>query len=236
MQQFLKAGSLPGLEGINRLLGLWYMQKGASADGRSRLSQSSQRRLCGISKSHNCLLNCSVSGFPQTRSGWAAGFFARRAYVNERIIGLLLADGKSAEALQYAELAKARALQDVMAAGSSKAACRPVEPTELSQHPFRLAKEVAAVEYFLGSERAWVFLIHTLGHVSAYPLLRKNALPTASRDLVARIRLFLATVSRSSIYTRQENGDSMEEWKRCGSHVARRAARLLQRSCSQNQS
>ena len=36
-----------------------------------------------------------------------AGFFARRAYVNEGIIELLLADGKSAEALQYAELAKA---------------------------------------------------------------------------------------------------------------------------------
>ena len=75
-------------------------------------------------------------------------------------------------------------LQDVMAAGSSKASAGANEPTDLSHFLSDWPKEVAAVEVlFSGSERAWVFLINTSGQVSAYPLLGGSGLPTESWDL-----------------------------------------------------
>ena len=119
-----------------------------------------------------------------------AGFFARRAYINEQIIELLLADGQDAEALRYAELAKARALHDLLATRGTRDngdAARDV-PAMLRAWP----KQVAAVEYFLGTERAWVFVVDVGGKVKAHPLLAAPGKPLATRDLVARVRRFIA--------------------------------------------
>ncbi len=201
MQEFLQAGSLPGVEGVQRLLGLWYMRQAASADGKVGIAEARQAALRHL-KIAQLLAELLREQIPTDQIGLGrAGFFARRAYVNESIIELLLAEDKFAEALQYAELAKARALQDVMAAGSSKATARANEPTDLSHFVSDWPKEVAAVEYFLGSERAWVFLINTSGQVSAYPLQAESGRPTKSRDLVARISRFLALQFPGSPYT-----------------------------------
>ncbi len=50
-----------------------------------------------------------------------------------------------------------------------------------------------ALEYFLTTERAWLFVVNTAGKVKAYPLLDEAGQPLAARELVARVQACLAT-------------------------------------------
>lgn len=185
MQHYLAAGSLAGAEGLHRLLGLLQLQESASADARNgALDHFLIAQL---------LAETLRDRIPTDRVGLSrAGFFARRAYVNERIVELLLADGRATEALGYAELAKARALEDVLAVGAPGAASEPSARRELSKILAQWPEDVAAVEYFLGSRAAWGFVIDTTGTVSSYPLVDEEGEPIASRDLVARVVRFLS--------------------------------------------
>jgi hypothetical protein len=112
---YVQTGALAGLEGIERLLGLLELR--APEDDKSGpLSDESRRAaLCHFRISHLLAEFLRVQ-VPADRVGRTrASFFARRSYVNERIVELLIANSEDQEALRFAELAKARALQDLLA-------------------------------------------------------------------------------------------------------------------------
>jgi hypothetical protein len=108
-----QAGMLLGQESVHRLLGLCCLHAAEAMAGPAATA-SSQAALRHLLVSH-ALSEVLRQRFPADRAGLSrAGFFARRAYVTERIVELLLEEGKDEEALGYAETMKSRALQDVL--------------------------------------------------------------------------------------------------------------------------
>ena len=175
---YVEAESLTGAESALRLLGLIEKKQ---IDVALRHLQTS-----------HLLTEILRARIPADRAGRSrAGFFARRAYVTERMIELLIARGDAAPALAMAEAAKARSLQDVLAQrGVATAADNTRSFTELlADWP----KDIAAIEYYLGTERAWGFVISPQGKVSAWQLKSAEGNPIASRDLVRRVQLLLTS-------------------------------------------
>ncbi len=177
-RQFLEAGSLAGVEGIHRLLGLMARQLDTADTGKP---------LNHFLISH-LLTETLRERLPTDQLGLSlAGFLARRAYVNEQIVELSIAAGQHAAALRFAELAKARALRDVL---EVRGLTQPKSADATDQVEKLLSAwptDVAALEYFLGTRRAWVFLIKS-GEVTAHPMLDADGQPLESRDLIARVQ------------------------------------------------
>jgi CHAT domain-containing protein len=195
-QRYLDGGSLPGVEGCERLLGLCSLRS-AKPDSGAEAVAARQEALRHFQISH-LLAEVLREQCPADRVGLArAGFFARRAYVNERIVELLVSQGNAAEALSYVELAKARTLGDVLAA-KGKGVDEAGGSRTLAEIRASWPKDVAALEYFLGTEQAWVFLVKTDGNVAVARLTDANGAPLASRDLVARVQTFLAELDHSA--------------------------------------
>ena len=189
---YQQAGSLVGAESVERLIGLAGRRAAAEAGDAAAADKENKEALKHFQIAHQ-LSEVLRDRYPPDRSGVTrAGFFARRAYVNEQIVDLLTAEGdgkNDVEALHYAELAKARALQDLLAGrgvGTDGSHARDLDEI-LHDWP----KDMAALEYFLGSERAWVFVVAPGGTVKAYPLLDEKGKPLASRDLVAQVEQLL---------------------------------------------
>jgi len=176
---YVRTGTLSGVEAIERLLGMV-----ATADRGVAL------RHLSIS---NALSEVLREQIPADQIGLSrSGFFARRAYVNERLIELLLEEGKPAEALAALEAAKGRSLKDVLAsagirddADDEKRDIRPVDEILVDW-----SKEIAAVAYHIGSEKCYGFLIID-GNVEVFPLL-DDGKPISSRDLVALVQQYLS--------------------------------------------
>ena len=98
---YVRTGTLSGVEAVERLLGML-----ETTDRTAALKHLS------ISNALSEVLREQV---PADQIGLSrAGFFARRAYVNERLIELFLQEGKNVEALTILEAAKGRALTDVL--------------------------------------------------------------------------------------------------------------------------
>ncbi len=187
---YAEAESLTGVEGVERLLGM--------IDARTTNAKTIPNReqidgaLRHLQTSHR-LTELLRERIPADRAGRSrAGFFARRAYVNERIIELLLARGDHAQALAMAEGAKARSLQDVLAQRGVNAEQATDNSRSLEVLLADWPADTAAVEYFLGTERAWVFVVNPKGKVQAWPLMDAAGHPIASRDLVRRVQQLLA--------------------------------------------
>ena len=176
---FVEAESLTGVESVERLLGL--IEKKDSAAAFRHLQTS------------HLLTELLRARIPPDRAGRSrAGFFARRAYVTERMIELLIAQNKPAEALRTAEAAKARSLQDVLAQRGV------TTPSDYNARDIDVLlagwpKDVAAVEYFLGTERVWGFVVNQQGKVTAWQLQSADGQPLASRDLVRRVQSLLTS-------------------------------------------
>lgn len=188
MRYYMEAGSLTGIESVQRLLGLITRkdETAAPADKKATLRDQALKHFL-ISHHLSELLR---ERFPTETSGRSrAGFFARRAYVNEQIIELHIAANRPQDALRFAELAKARAMQDVLAA-RRKADRDAAEPVPMDEWLAKWPKGVAAVEYFLGSENAFVFVIAG-GKVTARRLTDADDKPIAPSSLVAKIRTYL---------------------------------------------
>jgi CHAT domain-containing protein len=183
----LEAGHLAGAENVYRTLGLVAAQSSTS-DGRS----DALRNL----RIAHLITESLRERFPPDRSGMTtAGFFARKAYVSQKIVELLLADGKADEALRYAEQAKARSLQDVLAANGARGATRPGDAAAV------LAKwpaNAAAVEYFLGTDEAYVLVVSPRGKVTAHKLIGADGKPVDPPRLIARVRNVLAEMEGQS--------------------------------------
>jgi CHAT domain-containing protein len=195
---YLHAGALAGVESGHRTLGLLHLRQAEASEDPTAAEAARKQALRHLMLSH-ILSETLREQIPADQIGLSrAGFFARRAYVNEQICRLLIAEGKPAEALRYAELAKARALGDVLALAVDGSADGTLEPRDLSEILADWPEDVAAVEYFLGTEEAWLFLIDTSGSVTARVLEDGRGRPLSSRDLVARVRSFLARIDHQA--------------------------------------
>jgi CHAT domain-containing protein len=180
---YLEVGHLAGVETIERIIGLSYLRS-AGSDAEAR--QTALKHL----KTALLISEELRERFPSDRTGRTrAGFFARKAFVSEKIVELLLHDGKDAEALGCAELTKARALQDLLAADGTRTTDwgEPGLTDLLANWP----AETAALEYFLGAEQAWVFVVAPDGKVKAHRLTQGEGQPITPRELVSRVQRVL---------------------------------------------
>ncbi len=194
---YLDAGSLAGVEGIHRLLGLYNIRvQEFVPDQPEEESRNEALQHLLISRELAELLRERI---PTDQFGTSqAGFFARRAYVNEQIIDLLVQQGEAAQALRIAEAAKARSLQDLLAVEKTGTQSDDEDEGEelrpLSDLLDQWPADVAALEYYLGSVKSWLFVVNTQGEVTAFDLLSSES---PSQQLVADIHQFLNGVNHA---------------------------------------
>lgn len=187
---YLDAGSLAGVESVQRLMGL--------------VQENKENRKAALNHfliAHE-LAELLRARFPEDDIGLTrAGFFARRTYVNERIVELLVQEDRASEALEFADNAKARTLQDILSSRATPTTAEQSNQTSrtkartLSDILSNWPKDVVALEYYLTSDRAWVFVIRGQGKVAAYPLLDEQGEPLDSRTLVADVQQFLNEIN-----------------------------------------
>ncbi|MGE0607599.1 MAG: CHAT domain-containing protein [Pirellulales bacterium] len=190
LDQYLAAGALSGVEGIERLQGLSLTRQMDEASNRP--SADLETGLRHLQTSHQ-LAELLRERIPVENAGLSrAGFFARRTYVNERIVELLIARGDHTQALEFAERTKARSLQDMLAAGTGGGSAASDEARALDEILAEWPADIAAVEYFLGSQSCYVFLVAGSGQVQAWPLTDERGEAVASRDLVGRVQTLLS--------------------------------------------
>lgn len=196
-EAYLRCGSLAGVESVHRLLGLMFLRRQPTESG-ARAEALRHLRIARL------LAEFLRSQVPADRLGLGrAGFFARRAYVYERIGELLIDDNRPLDALEYLELAKARGLQDVLSTGATSAVAQQPPTRRLSEIVSDWPGDVAAVEYYLGAERAWVFCVATSGEVGVRLLQDGRGQPVPPAGLVARVRSFLSNTDHQAVKMRQ---------------------------------
>lgn len=195
-RHYLEIGGLAGVESVQRLRGLAALRDSSRTDSK-------------IQSLHHFLLSHLLSeslreNMPNDTAGLTrAGFLARRAYVNERIIELLLDQQEPQRAFYYAELSKARSLQDALSLEvTSFDALRVSQETHspdikeiLSQWP----EGHASIEYYCGSEFTWCFLVDPEARLQAFQLQDETGQPIRSRDLLRRVRALLTSLEHQSI-------------------------------------
>jgi CHAT domain-containing protein len=186
LADYVREGRLPAVENVYRLLGLADARDARTATGaKAEAARGAALRHLRIAHRISEALRARL---PEDDTGASrAGFLARKAFVTDKIADLLLQSGQPAEALRYVELGKARALRDLLITRGE--AIR--EAGDLAARLARWPRDAAALEYFLGPEQAWVFVIDTAGKVHAHPLEGAGGKPVAPRDLVARVQRFL---------------------------------------------
>jgi CHAT domain-containing protein len=188
---YVAVGSITGIESLQRLLGLAELRAGghtstALADHNTRVAALRHFRISHL------LAEFLREQVPSDRIGRTlAGFFARRSYVYEQLVELSIAEGDPRMALRYAELAKARALQDLLAVRDTLRPPTSAPSITLDEVLASWPDDQVALEYFLTTERAWVFGITTGGRVDAFSLVDRFQQPIAGRELVVKIRMTL---------------------------------------------
>ncbi len=202
-EAYLAAGSLPGLESVHRLLGLAYYRVANDNSGIVKSAPLGDKALQHLLIAH-LIADLLRDRFPADCTGLTrAGFFARRAYVTERIVDLLVAKGRCADALRYAESAKARALEDALASRPLRYSRRAAAPHEMLKELARWPSGIAALEYFIGSEKAWLFVVDATGAVRAFELRDASNTSLVSGDLVTRLGDFLAANRGQAVKMKQ---------------------------------
>jgi CHAT domain-containing protein len=181
LREYVATGSLVGAESAHRTLGL-IMAADAPTEALGHLL---------VSLEIGDLLRERMLQDP---AGLArAGFLAQRSYVAERIVGLLVGLGRPREALLIAERSKARSLGDILAARLTGGRGRGVAPqASVADDPINeWPAGVAAVEYLVGAESAWIFTVDTRGEVAAMPLSGPDGAPRPPALLVAQVQNLL---------------------------------------------
>ncbi len=190
-QNYLQAGSLTGIESISRLMGLYYLKakEFQLADG-SEISEKKALHHFSLSYLVGETLRERV---PQDAIGQTlAGFFADRSYVYDKMIALLIPRGEYQEALHYVEASKAQVLQNILRLKGTSSIESPYKPRDIGQILKSWPKDIVVVEYFIGNQHSYIFLINTLGQVKAYPILESNGKnPILSRDIISKVQTFL---------------------------------------------
>ena len=168
--KYLDAGFLAGIENLERMAAL------------TAVAPAEQLKHYKVS----LLISESLrQRLPEDRVGATqAGFFARKAWVLDKMVELLLKEGKPAHALRLAEQSRARALQDLLLTS------KETSSDFLGNWP----KDAAGLEYFLSGEHAYVFLVTRQGEVKALPLVGSNGKPLRSQDLIADVHRVLVNM------------------------------------------
>jgi CHAT domain-containing protein len=198
---YLSAGSLAGLESAYRLQALLDIRR-ADEDSSDVHRKSA---LLNLQIAH-LLAEVLWEQVPADQVGLSrAGFFARRAYVIERMVRLAIEQNDPRAALDYAESGKARVLQSLLVAGLSS------HSPSMNRDAYRPIAEIladwpegsAAVEYFLGSESSWVFVVDPRGDVSVHPLLHPDGRAVPAHELISKVCTFLAGIEGQAAKMRQ---------------------------------
>lgn len=185
-QLLIQSGDLAGVEMVERLLGLIALGRNDRADALKHFSIAQP------------LAELQRSRFPQDQTGQSrAGYFARHSFVYEKLVELHLADGRPETAFRFAEMVKARAAQDLLSTLGIAEHEEAVEPRDLTELLADWPADSVAVEYFLGTERSWGFVIRE-GKVRAFPLVNAQGQPIATRQLVADVRQFLSEMDHQA--------------------------------------
>lgn len=188
---YLDEGSLSGCESIYRLRGLLRRSLEGKKIDDSGSNQSFEIALNDLMKSH-LLAEVLRQRMPADDTGsTVAGFFARRAYVNEEIVTLMVDLGRAADALKFAELAKARSLQDILTTSDVSG----LAETDLSPTA-NWPDGIVAMEYFIGSEKAWLFVVTPDAKVTSFLIRDELGIPIHSRELIARTHRLINSFDR----------------------------------------
>jgi len=176
---YLEAGSVSGIETAHRLIGISYRkEKGDEARKESLRHLKIAWELGEFLRER----------YPAGKAGASrSGFFARRAPIVDLIVELLLEDGKPAEALAYVEQGRARSLQDFLNAGTLVKGITPA-PKGLTEILAQWPKDAICLEYYLGSEKAWVFVVTSPGRVDVFPLLDNKGEVIPPAKIIQRVR------------------------------------------------
>lgn len=206
LTRYVNDGSLAGTESVYRLLGLLHARDKTDVSDTRSASEPQPTTAPDVpeqaSAEEDPLRYLRVSSLitellreriPPDEAGVSvAGFFARRAFVHEQIVSLLIQRGERVEALRFAEQAKAGALQDVLAAGGiTSTQPRRSDPPKIDDILHQWPAETAVLEYFIGSDRVWVFAISPLGQVQVQVLRNDDGEVLAPRVLIADTRRLL---------------------------------------------
>lgn len=203
-EYYLRCGLLSGVEAVERLLGLLEMKDPSAG-------------LKHLAISHE-LSEMLRERIPMDRIGLSrAGFFARRAYVNERMIDLLVQEGRPVEALAVLETGKGRALQDILLQAGLRDPLRAPNETRSTEEILAdWPADIAALEYYIGSEKCHGFLI-LRGEITAFPLTDSSGVPLESQRLVVAVRTAVDRLKNGLAEMR--NGDYSREWQESLYHL-----------------
>lgn len=186
LKAYEQAGSLAGIESCHRTLGLIASRDSKQAD----LAINHFEVTLQISELLRQQIELNESGADR------AGFFARHAYTNERLIELLVQKGEVHRALEVAEMAKARSFQDLLSQhrADDENAEDDAEFLTLDDVLAEWPADSCAIEFFIGSRFAYAFCILPSGEISAHRLQDVEGDPLAASELVGRIATFLSSM------------------------------------------
>jgi CHAT domain-containing protein/tetratricopeptide (TPR) repeat protein len=185
LKAYEQAGSLAGIESCHRTLGLIVSQDSAQAEQAINHFEVTLQ----ISELLRQQIELSDAGADR------AGFFARHAYTNERLIDLLVQKGDVHRALEVAEMAKARSFQDMLSQHSAgDDADDEADFLTLKDVLAEWPADSCAIEFFIGSRYAYAFCILPDGEISAHRLTGADGQPLAAGELVGRITEFLTSM------------------------------------------
>lgn len=191
LEAYYQCGNLAGVESGFRTLGMTALRGDSTEPSTEPSSEPSADPLNRLMVSQ-LLTEILRERVPADQSGQSrAGYFARRAYVNEQLVGLLIQRGDARQALAVAELGKARALQDVLiSARLAAGAAEHNTDAELEDVLADWPEGVVGLEYFLGTRSGWGFVVDRDG-VQAFPLCDLDGKPVVTQQLVRELAEFL---------------------------------------------
>ncbi|MCA9174990.1 MAG: CHAT domain-containing protein [Planctomycetales bacterium] len=189
LSAYEQAGSLAGIESCHRTVGLIASQDPEQTDQAIQHFEITLH----ISELLRQQIELNESGVDR------AGFFARHAYANERLIDLLVEKGNVRRALEVAEMAKARSFRDLLSLQRAADAAPDTgeDETELLTLDDVLSgwpEKSCAIEFFIGSRHAYAFCIMPHGEVLARRLRGADGQPLAASELVGQVTDFLSSM------------------------------------------
>jgi CHAT domain-containing protein len=192
-QYYIRTGTISSVEFIERLLGNTEIENPSAALKHLLISDA--------------LSEILREQIPEDEIGLnRAGFVARRVSVKERLIELLIQTNRATEALAILEAAKGRSLQDVLNNSTFKETnTEPtIRPRTLEEIIAKMPKDIVAIEYFIGREKCWGFLVMN-GTVETFLIKDEYAIPITTKNLVTNVtkcieRHFTGTKEQQRMY------------------------------------
>ncbi len=189
MQRYQAAGSLAGLVSCNRTLGMLAVK--------ARHSEAATNYLT-IALEISELLGERVALGDAGRA--RAGYFAKHAYTNQRLIGLLMDANRPLEALRVAERSKARTFEDLLRQQAGHAADSADDGglmPSVDEAIGMLGKTTVVIEYYVAGDGVYAFVIRN-GHVGAWRLVDSDGNPLVASELIGRVAGFLTRMEGQS--------------------------------------